>query len=507
MINKTRYFIYIFIFTFTMIQPNSVRAQLQDKQFGIFENHSDIGEVKLPGSASYNPLNQTYTLEGSGKNIWFGTDEFQYLWKMIKGDFIVTAQVQFVGKGVEAHRKIGWMVRQSLAPDSPQISAMIHGDGLTSLQFRHKAGVDMEEKRLSIQGPDMVQLVRKGNTYRMSVAHWGETFVSEEVTDSTLGNEAYVGLFICAHNPDVLEKAVFSNVRIEIPAGPGLVPYTDYLGSNLETMEVATGLRKILYQVPYSIQAPNWTPDGKTLIYNSKGLLYNFDLATAQPSVLNTGFATNNNNDHVLSFDGKLLGISHHSAGDKNQSVVYYLPVQGGKPTRVTLNSPSYLHGWSPDKKFLIYTGGRNNEYNIYKIALKGGKEIQLTTTKGLDDGSEYSPDGKYIYFNSTRSGNMQIWRMKPDGSRQEQVTFDTLNNWFPHVSPDGKFIVFITFQNDVKPDDHPFYKQVYLRMMPLAGGETKVIAYLYGGQGTINVPSWSPDSKKIAFVSNSDFK
>jgi Tol biopolymer transport system component len=490
-----------------MIHPNSVRAQLQDKQFGIFENHSDIGKVKLPGSASYNPLNQTYTLEGSGKNIWFGTDEFQYLWKKIKGDFIVTAQVQFVGKGVEAHRKIGWMVRQSLAPDSHQISAMIHGDGLTSLQFRHKAGAYMEEKRLSIQGPDMVQLVRKGNTYRMSVAHWGETFVSEEVTDSTLGNEAYVGLFICAHNTDVIEKAVFSNVRIEIPAGPHLVPYTDYLGSNLETMEVTTGLRKILYQVPYSIQAPNWTPDGKTLIYNSEGLLYNFDLATAQPSVLNTGFAMNNNNDHVLSFDGKLLGISNHSADDKNQSVVYYLPVQGGKPTRVTLNSPSYLHGWSPDKKFLIYTGGRNNEYDIYKIAVKGEKEIQLTTTKGLDDGSEYSPDGKYIYFNSTRSGNMQIWRMKPDGSQQEQVTFDTLNNWFPHISPDGKFLVFITFQNDVKPDDHPFYKQVYLRMMPLAGGETKVIAYLYGGQGTINVPSWSPDSKKIAFVSNSDFK
>ena len=123
----------------------------------------------------------------------------------------------------------------------------------------------------------------------------------------------------------------------------------------------------------------------------------------------------------------------------------------------------------------------------------------------GLDDGSEYTPDGNYIYFNSVRTGMMQIWRMKPDGSEQEQVTFDNLNNWFPHISPDGKWIVFLTFNNDVAPGDHPFYKHVYLRMMPVSGGKPKVIAYLYGGQGTINVPSWSPDSRKIAFVSNSD--
>lgn len=507
MINKTLLFIQLSLIILIMLNSNSISAQTQKKQTGIFEGNSDIGKVQIPGSAIYDAQTQTYTLEGSGSNIWFGSDEFHYLWKKIKGDFILTAQVEFIGKGVEAHRKIGWMVRQSLEPNSPQISAMIHGDGLTSLQFRHKAGADMEEKRMAIQGPDIVQLIRKGNTYIMSVAHWGETFVSEEVADSTMGDEAYVGLFICSHNPKVSEKAIFKNVRIEIPASASLVPYKDYLGSYLETMDVATGAREILYQVPYSIQAPNWTPDGKTLIFNSKGLLYNFNLATGKPSVLNTGFANNNNNDHVLSFDGKMIGISNHSATDKGQSVVYYLPAKGGKPTRVTAKSPSYLHGWSPDKKFLIYTGGRNNQYNIYKISVKGGEEIQLTHAKALDDGSEFTPDGKYIYFNSSRTGNMQIWRMKPDGSQQEQFTYDTLNNWFPHISPDGKSIVFITFNNDVKPDDHPFYKHVYLRMMSINGGDPKVIAYLYGGQGTINVPSWSPDSKKIAFVSNSDFK
>lgn len=140
----------------------------------------------------------------------------------------------------------------------------------------------------------------------------------------------------------------------------------------------------------------------------------------------------------------------------------------------------------------------------MYKISREGGNEIRLTTAEGLDDGSEYTPDGSYIYFNSVRTGTMQIWRMKPDGSDQEQVTHDPLNNWFPHISPDGKWIVFITFGNDVDPSDHPFYKHVYLRMMPTSGGKPKVVAYLYGGQGTMNVPSWSPDSRKIAFVSNS---
>ena len=203
------------------------------------------------------------------------------------------------------------------------------------------------------------------------------------------------------------------------------------------------------------------------------------------------------------------MAISHHSKDDENRSIIYTVSTQGGKPKRVTDKGPSYLHGWSPDGKLLVYTGLRNGELDIYKISANGGDEIRLTTAAGVDDGPEYTPDGKYIYFNSTRSGKMQIWRMQPDGSHQEQVTDDEHNNWFPHISPNGKWIVFLSFLKEVDPGDHPFYKHVYIRLMPFETttpiANAKVIAYVYGGQGSINVPSWSPDSKTIAFVSNTD--
>ena len=144
--------------------------------------------------------------------------------------------------------------------------------------------------------------------------------------------------------------------------------------------------------------------------------------------------------------------------------------------------------------------------YNIYKNSIKGGNEVALTDNKAREhvDGCEYSPDGKYIYYNGSQSGSMQLWRMKPDGSEKEQLTFDAWNNWFPHISPDGKWLVMISFPTTVNAADHPVYKRVMLRLMPVSGGAPRVIAYLYGGQGTINTPSWSPDSKRIAFVSNS---
>ncbi len=479
-------------------------AYAQNNQTGIFEGQTDVGNPALKGSGSYSAELQNYTVEGSGVNMWFNHDQFHFVWRKMKGNFILRTSAAFIGKGVEAHRKLGWMVRSSLDSSSPHVNVVVHGDGLTSLQFRRTTGATTEEMKSSLTGADIIQLERRDNVFIMSVARKGELFVVQQLSDVDLGDDVYVGLFVCSHNPAVSEKAVFNNVRIVVPAKKDFVPYKDYIGSSIEILNVEDGNSKIIYQSPRSLQAPNWMNDGGNLLYNSEGLLYKFDLKTNKPDLLNTGSAKNNNNDHVISFDGKMLAISNHSASDKGGSIGYTVPITGGEPKRITQTAPSYMHGWSPDGKNLVFTAERNNEFDIYKINSTGGKEIRLTTAPGLDDGPEYSPDGKFIYFNSVRSGLMQVWRMKPDGSNQEQMTNDSLNNWFPHISPDGKWMVFISFDRDVKPDDHPFHKHVYLRIMPAAGGVPKVIAYLYGGQGTINTPSWSPDSKNIAFVSNS---
>jgi len=253
------------------------------------------------------------------------------------------------------------------------------------------------------------------------------------------------------------------------------------------------------------IEAPNWTPDGKWLIYNSGGLLYRIspDITGDQPKQINTDFVNSCNNDHVVSFDGTFIAISA-SPVEARRSYVYTVPIEGGIPQLVTPVGPSYLHGISPDNNFLAYCAERNGNFDVYVIPTKGGRERRLTEAEGLDDGPEYSPDGKYIWFNSVRTGLMQAWRMKADGSEQTQMTFDeNFNAWFPHVSPDGKQVVYIAYhKGDVDPGAHPANKNVVLRLMPAEGGASKTLVELFGGQGTLNVHSWAPDSKRFAFVS-----
>jgi len=487
----------------------SVFLDAQTTRLGDFDGNGDVGAPKIAGSAAYNPVSQEYTITAAGTNMWAQRDEFHFVWKRLTGDFILQTRVQLIGKGVEAHRKAGLIVRSSQDHDAAYADGIVHGDGLTSLQFRRSRGAITEEKQAAIKGADVLQLERRGSTFIFSAAKFGEPFVDTEVSSIELGDEVFVGLALCSHNPDVVERAVFSNVRIIRPAKPDFVPYRDYIGSVLELLEVETGGRLEIYRSQQPFEAPNWTADGRTLIYNSsgrgetRGRLFRFDLATRQPTSIETGALNRANNDHVLSFDGTMLGISD---GAGAASAIYTVATGGGTPKRITPLSPSYLHGWSPDGKWLVYTGGRNKEFDIYKIPSDGsGSEVRLTDTPGLDDGPEYSPDGKYIYFNSIRGGaTMQIWRMTADGKNPEQITNDDLNNWFPHISPDGRSIAFISFPKHIDPSDHPYYKRVYLRLLPVDGGTPKVIAYVYGGQGTINVPSWSPDGRMIAFVSNS---
>ena len=478
----------------------------QQNALGLFDDHGDVGNPSLKGNTVYNKDAQTYVLSGAGKNMWTNADQFQFAWKKIKGDFIIKATAKFIGKGVNGHRKIGIMARDKLTTDSRYADGALHGGLplLTSLQYRLKDGDTTGQVLLSSIHPTEIEFERSGDTFTFSTAVYGENYKTVK-KEMMLNDEVYVGLYICSHDETVMEQAVFSNVRITIPPAKNYRPYRDYIGSHLEVMDISTGHRKILYSVPGSIQAPNWTRDGKYLLYNSaEGLMYRYDLNTNTPPLLKTGLAVNNNNDHVLSFDGKMLALSNYMG--QHVSTIFTLPVEGSdKPTKITSEDSghSYMHSWSPDGKKLIFAGQRNKQYNLWSIDIATKKETRLTHLTTIDDGPEYSPDGKWIYFNSVRTGTMKIWRMKPDGSQPEQVTFDEYNDWFPHFSPDGKWIVFISFPKEIDPTTHPFYQKVTLKLMPASGGVPKIVAYLYGGQGSINVPSWSPDSKRIAFVSN----
>jgi TolB protein len=288
---------------------------------------------------------------------------------------------------------------------------------------------------------------------------------------------------------------------VQALSGSGQGP--NRLQSNLQIVNIESKKVQTILSLKQHIEAPNWSKDGSFFIVNSKGRLYTVPLnGKNELTEINTDFADQCNNDHGISPDGKYLVISHNKpVGNGRSSSIYLVPLTGGKPVEVTTKSPSYWHGWSPDGQTLTYCAERDGNYDVYTIPVSGGKEIRLTTAEGLDDGPEYSHDGKYIYYNSFKNGSMQLWRMKTDGTEQKQLTNDALSNWFPHPSPDGKWVVFISYLQD-QGQSHPFGKNVKLRLMSL---EDNTIVDLtdafYGGQGSINVPSWSPDSKQVAFV------
>jgi Tol biopolymer transport system component len=262
--------------------------------------------------------------------------------------------------------------------------------------------------------------------------------------------------------------------------------------------------KKIVYSAPRLLEAPNWSADGKHLVLNSEGKLWRVAVEGGEPELIPTGTLKGINNDHGISPDGKWLATS---AGQ-----IYVAPFEGGTPRQVTRQAPSYFHGWSPDGKRLVYCARREGNFDIYSIPVDGGTERRLTTSPGYDDGPEYSADGKWIYFNSDRAGSWDIWRIPSEGAgaedaKAERVTSDELEDWFPHPSPNGRWLVFLSFPKGTM--GHPANQNVVLRTMRLPGakpGRARIreIVRLFGGQGTINVGSWSSDSRRFAYVSYS---
>jgi TolB protein len=473
----------------------------QTTPLGLFEERGDVGTVLHPGALQYFPANKAYEITGSGDNMWAAADAFQFVWKkMSGGDVDLSADIAFANSTGDPHKKAVLMIRQSLDADSAYVDVALHNVGLTSLQAREAKGVATHEIQSFVSGPKRVGILKRGDNFYMFVAgDDGQLHMAGGSFKVPLTGTFYVGLGVCAHNKDVSETAAFSNVSLSAPppAAPGSKPT---LYSAIETITVTSTDRRVTYVAPERLEAPNWTPDGESLLFNGNGHIFRVSVDGGKPVTVDTDFANRVNNDHGISPDGTMLAISDQSQ-DQRRSIVYTVPIGGGTPKRITQSpSASYFHGWSPDGKTLAFVGDRNGNLDVYTIPASGGEETRLTTAEGLDDGPEYSPDGEYIYFNSERTGSMQIWRMKPDGGGQEQITSDGFNNWFPHVSPNGRQIVFLSYEKDVT--GHPADKDVMLRIMNLADKRITVLTKLFGGQGTINVPSWSPDSRRLAFVS-----
>jgi TolB protein len=399
---------------------------------GIFDGETDVGSPAKQGSGGLSQA--AYLVAGGGSNMWFNSDAFHFVWKRVSGDVTLAADIEFLSSepGADPHRKAVLMVRQSLHPDSAYADAAIHGDGLTSLQYRDTKGGRTYEIQANTSRPRRLRIEKRGQYVSMSVAaENGDFSPAGGSFRLALEEPFYVGLGVCAHNKDRIEMARFG--RVDLKTGPDAA--TTNLWSTLETVPIASKDRRVVLTTPGRIEAPNWTPNGSNLIYNAQGRIHSIPWTGGAPTTIDTGFATRCNNDHGISPDGKTLVISDQTQGDR-KSRIYTLPISGGAPKLITEKAPSYWHGWSPDGKTLVFCGERNGEFDIYTVPVEGGAETRLTEAKGLDDGPDYSAYGKWIYFNSDRTGQMHVWRMRR--RNKSPTTNSTTGSHTLHLTANG---------------------------------------------------------------------
>lgn len=461
----------------------------------VFTQSADVGTIDRKGSLQYDAATAGYRITGSGANMWATADAFHFAYKQVKGDVVLTADVDWAAAGGNNHKKAGPLLRAGLEADDIYADAIAHADGLISLQYRKQKGGPTAEVRTTVKAPATLRIARHGDVVSMDVAPKGAAFQPVGALSIALPETLYAGLAVCSHDANVSETAVFSNVALETP---GTFPART-VESTLEVIDIETGQRRIVRRALEHFEAPNWSADGRYLYYNGGGAMWRIPARGGEPEHIATG-NVRINNDHGISPDQKWIAIS--GSVNRAPSQIFLMPIAGSDaPKLITPKSPSYWHGWSPDGKTLAYCAQRNGNYDIYTVPMEGGEETRLTTADGLDDGPDYSPDGRTIFFNSERSGLMRIWRMNADGTDQRMVSEGAESaDWFAHPSPDGKHIVYIAYDKSVK--GHPANKDVQLRLAPASGGPAKVLATLFGGQGTNNVNSWAPDSRHLAFVS-----
>ncbi len=483
-------------------------AQTAGNSLGIFENQSDVGRVAPPGTATFDAATGVYTIRSAGEDLWANVDEFHFVWKKVSGDMSLTADVKVAaGSAIShPHRKALLMFRQTLDSDASFAVAAIHGSGETALQYRRAKGDMMQTILFNIGAPERMRLQKRGDTITLFLSMHGERLHQAGAsTKLHFDGTFYAGLGMCARKKDTVEQATFAHVEMQ-PLNAPAAPAAMELYSTLHTIALDPNVPMdfVIQTGKGQMEAPNWSRDGKTLIFDRAGKLWSVPadegegrFSEARP--IDIGNATDCTGSHGLSPDGKWLAITCTTPNQPGRHV-YIVPAMGGTPRLVTANPDSYFHSWSPDGKTILFTRLSQGRLRIYSIAADGGQETALTSGTGVSDAPDYSSDGQWIYFNSDRAGGMQIWRMRPDGSQPEQVTFDERPNWTPHPSPDGKSILILSYDKDVA--GHLANTDVTLRILNVRSGKIRDLVRIVGGAGSDNVPNWAPDSVHFAFVS-----
>jgi len=488
--------------------PSIAAAQTAGNSLGAFENQSDVGSVTPPGTATFDAATGVYTIHSAGGDLWANVDEFHFVWKKVSGDVSLTADVKVADGSATSHphRKALLMFRQTLDSDALFAGAAIHGSAETALQYRRTRGGIMQTILFNIGAPQRMRLEKRGDTVTLFISMNGEPLHQAGASTKLHFNGTfYAGLGMCARRQNTVEQATFAHVELQ-PLSPPAAPAAMELYSTLHTIAVDSNVPMdfVIQTDKGQMEAPNWSRDGKTLIFDRAGKLWSVPsdegegrLAEARP--IDIGNATDCTGSHGLSPDGKWLAMTCTTPNQPGRRV-YIVAATGGTPRLVTANPDSYFHSWSPNGKTILFTRPSHGTLTIYSIAVDGGQETALTSGAGVSDDPDYSSDGRWIYFNSDRAGGMQIWRMRPDGSHPEQVTSDERRNWTPHPSPDGKSILILSYDKDVT--GHPANKDVTLRIVSASSGAIRDLAQFVGGAGSDNVPNWAPDGAHVSYVS-----